>query len=225
MEQNFNNTNITIKVVSGLKLSRKGVTVIDADSHRIPIHYRQGDLDGACTVYSLMMDLLYEGIISKDDISIYSVADKRTVRGKMLHHFLEDQGLVREGYSFKNLRQELLDYYHHKDIEVTRKDPKAQDKIIQGIDELISEDLPVITSVVFEEEGAHAMLAIGTEKESDGRVNKIFCLDPDSEAPICSYWNAVIDVSGKASYYWNISSRFSSKVTLDDYLYIQKIDD
>ena len=50
----------------------------------------------------------------------------------MLHHFLEVQGLVREGYSFKNLRQELLDYYHHKDIEVTRKDPKGQDKIIQG---------------------------------------------------------------------------------------------
>ena len=74
MEQNFNNTNITIKVVSGLKLSRKGETVIDADSHRIPIHYRQGDLDGACAVYSLMMDLLYEGIISKDDISIYSAA-------------------------------------------------------------------------------------------------------------------------------------------------------
>lgn len=225
MEENTEDTNIIINVVSGLKLSRKGVTVKDADGHWTPIHYRQGELDGACAVYSLMMDLLYEGVISKDDIMIYSDLDKRTMKGKMLHHFLEDQGLVRDGYSFKNLRQELLDYFHNKDIDVIRKNPKCQDKIIQGIDELVSEDLPVIISVVFGDEGSHAMLAIGTETDADGNINKIFCLDPDAESPTCSYWNAVIDVSGKASYYWNIKASFFCKVTLDDYLYILRIDD
>lgn len=225
MEDKSENTNIAINIVSGLKLSRKGVTIKDADGHWIPIHYRQGDLDGACAVYSLMMDLLYEGVISKDDISISSPTDKRTMKGKMLHHFLEDQGLIRDGYSFKSLRQELLDYFHNKDIEVTRRDPKDQDKIIQGIDDLISEDTPVIISIVFDEEGSHAMLAIGTETDSAGNINKIFCLDPDAEAPTCSYWNSVIDVSGKASYYWNIRTRDTFKVTLDDYLYIQTTDD
>ena len=225
MEDKSENTNIAINIVSGLKLSRKGVTIKDADGHWIPIHYRQGDLDGACAVYSLMMDLLYEGVISKDDISISSPTDKRTMKGKMLHHFLEDQGLIRDGYSFKSLRQELLDYFHNKDIEVTRRDPKDQDKIIQGIDDLISEDTPVIISIVFDEEGSHAMLAIGTETDSAGNINKIFCLDTDAEVKTYSYWNSVIDVSGKASYYWNIRTRDTFKVTLDDYLFIKSIDD
>lgn len=220
-----NTDNIIINVIKGLKLSRKGVTVKDADGHWYPIHHRQGDLDGACAVYSLMMDLLYQRIIAGDDMPIYNNPDKRTSKGKMLHHFLEDQGLVRDGYSFKSLKQELLNYFHNKDIIAERKDPKDQDKIIEGIDELVSEDTPVIMSVVFDNSSSHAMLAIGTETDVDGNINKIFCLDPDAEAPICTYWNAVIDVQGKTFYYWNITRRGCEKVTLDDYMYVQRNDD
>lgn len=225
MEKKLENSNVQIKIISGLKLSRKGVTIKDVDGHWVLLHHRQGDLDGACAVYSLMMALLYEGVISSEDIMIYSSLDKRTIKGQMLHNFLDNQGLIREGYSFKSLRHELLTYYHNKDIEVIRRDPKDQDKIIQGIDDLILENLPVIISVVFDDEGSHAMLAIGTETDAEGYIKKIFCLDPDAESPICSYWNAVIDVSGKASYYWNIRTKDSFNVTLDDYLYIQRIED
>lgn len=42
--------------------------------------------------------------------------------------------------------------------------------------------------------GAHAVVAVGYETDSDGVYN-IFCLDPDDACNPTSYWNMVIAIN------------------------------
>ena len=60
-----------INIVSNLKLHpQKGLVSKDCSGKWVRIHHQQGDLDGACAVYSLMMNLLILGKISQLAIKI-----------------------------------------------------------------------------------------------------------------------------------------------------------
>ena len=72
-------------------------------------------------------------------------------------------------------------------------------------------------------EGAHALLAIGIEVDSDENIAKILCLDPGNPSPKYSSWNCFIDVSKetKTDYPFYCVSEYSHyKVRLDDMLII-----
>ena len=54
----------TIQIVSNLKLHpQKGLLSKDCTGKWILVHHQQGDLDGACAVYSVIMNLLILGMI------------------------------------------------------------------------------------------------------------------------------------------------------------------
>lgn len=199
-----------IKVIKSIRLDSKGVRVKDANGSIVPLHKRQGDMDGACAVYSLAMAMLCMGVVTNEDLQIYNCADKRTRKGKLLSHFLEEQGLVRNGYSFVTMAKEIR--ASNFNINAIRKNPKEYADVINEIADFLDEDNPVIISTEFGN-GAHALLAIGYETEdNDDKITKILCLDPSEEAPLYTYWNCIIDVSrtgGKLEYpfvYININS-------------------
>ena len=61
----------TIKIVSNLKLHpQKGLLSKDCTGKWINVHHQQGDLDGACAVYSVIMNLLILGMIEKEEICV-----------------------------------------------------------------------------------------------------------------------------------------------------------
>lgn len=190
-----------IKVIKSIRLDSKGVRVKDANGSIVPLHKRQGDMDGACAVYSLAMAMLCMGVVTNEDLQIYNCADKRTRKGKLLSHFLEEQGLVRNGYSFVTMAKEIR--ASNFNINAIRKNPKEYADVINEIADFLDEDNPVIISTEFGN-GAHALLAIGYETEdNDDKITKILCLDPSEEAPLYTYWNCIIDVSrtgGKLEY-------------------------
>ena len=97
----------SIKVINTIRLCSKGVLAKDANGKYVKLHKRQGDMDGACSVYSLAMALLCLGVVTEDDLNIYNKPDRRTQKGKFLSHFLEEQGLVRNGYYFSTLAKEI----------------------------------------------------------------------------------------------------------------------
>ena len=75
------------------------------------------------------------------------------------------------------------------------------------------------------EGGAHALLAIGIEKNIEGATTKILCLDPGCTSPKYSQWNCFIDVSkeAKSDYPFNcVSENGHYKVSLDEMLIIEK---
>ena len=213
-----------IKVIKSIRLDSKGVRVKDANGSIVPLHKRQGDMDGACAVYSLAMAMLCMGVVTNEDLQIYNCADKRTRKGKLLSHFLEEQGLVRNGYSFVTMAKEIR--ASNFNINAIRKNPKEYADVINEIADFLDEDNPVIISTEFGN-GAHALLAIGYETEdNDDKITKILCLDPSEEAPIYTYWNCIIDVSrtgGKLEYpFVYITSTQSYKVALGDILVLLK---
>ena len=213
-----------IKVIKSIKLDSKGVRVKDANGSIVPLHKRQGDMDGACAVYSLAMAMLCMGVVTNEDLQIYNCADKRTRKGKLLSHFLEEQGLVRNGYSFVTMAKEIR--ASNFNINAIRKNPKEYADVINEIADFLDEDNPVIISTEFGN-GAHALLAIGYETEdNDDKITKILCLDPSEEAPLYTYWNCIIDVSrtgGKLEYpFVYITSTQSYKVALGDILVLLK---
>lgn len=79
----------SIKVINTIRLCSKGVLAKDANGKYVKLHKRQGDMDGACSVYSLAMALLCLGVVTEDDLNIYNKPDRRTQKGKFLSHFLE----------------------------------------------------------------------------------------------------------------------------------------
>ena len=213
-----------IKVIKSIRLDSKGVRVKDANGSIVPLHKRQGDMDGACAVYSLAMAMLCMGVVTNEDLQIYNCADKRTRKGKLLSHFLEEQGLVRNGYSFVTMAKEIR--ASNFNINAIRKNPKEYADVINEIADFLDEDNPVIISTEFGN-GAHALLAIGYETEdNDDKITKILCLDPSEEAPLYTYWNCIIDVSrtgGKLEYpFVYITSTQSYKVSLGDILVLLK---
>lgn len=213
-----------IKVIKSIRLDSKGVRVKDANGSIVPLHKRQGDMDGACAVYSLAMAMLCMGVVTNEDLQIYNCADKRTRKGKLLSHFLEEQGLVRNGYSFVTMAKEIR--VSNFNINAIRKNPKEYADVINEIADFLDEDNPVIISTEFGN-GAHALLAIGYETEdNDDKITKILCLDPSEEAPLYTYWNCIIDVSrtgGKLEYpFVYITSTQSYKVALGDILVLLK---
>ena len=213
-----------IKVIKSIRLDSKGVRVKDANGSIVPLHKRQGDMDGACAVYSLAMAMLCMGVVTNEDLQIYNCADKRTRKGKLLSHFLEEQWLVRNGYSFVTMAKEIR--ASNFNINAIRKNPKEYADVINEVADFLDEDNPVIISTEFGN-GAHALLAIGYETEdNDDKITKILCLDPSEEAPLYTYWNCIIDVSrtgGKLEYpFVYITSTQSYKVALGDILVLLK---
>lgn len=207
----------TIQIVSNLKLHhQKGLLSKDSTGKWIDIHHQQGDLDGACAVYSVIMNLLILSMIEKEEICIYSSIDKRTRKGKLLSYLLEKQGLVRDGYCFRTLAKDIRDYAN---FTANQKLAKSREDAINIIQTSVANDSPIIISV-FGEEWAHALLAIGIEYNENDVPTKILCLDPGAPSPICTYWNCIIDVSTKTL--WYKTEKSQTKVELGDMLVISQ---
>lgn len=212
-----------ITTIHGLYLRGQQVLVKDSNKRLVPLHRRQGDLDGACAVYSTIMCMLHIGYLSDEDLRLYNSPDKRTAKGKILHELMGNNGLVRNGFSYIRLKKELDDKCGC-DIVVNRRNPKTQNDIVSNIADLIDNDIAPIISIEWED-GAHALLAIGYETDCDEAITNILCLDPDAEYPKVCAWNCYIDVSkelGDLPYKYVSTSNKGYKVKLGDYLTLQK---
>lgn len=213
----------SIKVINPIRISPKGVLVKDANGKYVRLHKRQGNMDGACAVYSLSMALLCIGAVTEEDLDIFNKPDRRTSKGKLLSHFLDEQGMIRYGYNYSTLAKEFNK--QNFGIRATRKKPRETNRLIGTIADMLDEDKPVVISTDFTD-GAHAMLAVGYEIcDKNGVITKILCLDPSEEAPTFSSWNCIIDVSHKHSKsefpFDNITKSQSYKVALGEILIIE----
>lgn len=214
-----------ITLIHGIYLRNQQVLTKDANKHLVPLHRRQGDLDGACAVYSTIMCMLHIGYLAETDLRLYNSPDKRTAKGKILHELMENNGLVRNGFSYIRLKKELEEKCSC-DIVISRHSPKNQDEIVSQIADLIDEDIAPIISIEWID-GAHALLAVGYETDDDETITNILCLDPDAESPKVCAWNCYIDVSkesGELPYKYVSTSNKGYKVKLGDYLTLQKRD-
>ena len=87
------------------------------------VHLRQGNLDGACTVYSLMMGLIAAGKVSRMDIcdlDVINRVDGREGFGRLIREFFykspktkndPETVLLRYGYTLEDIQNKLAHAY------------------------------------------------------------------------------------------------------------------
>lgn len=212
-----------IHIIDSIRLNHKGLCTLDEKHKWVKLHKQQGDLDGACAIYSLVMAMLCKGLLTDDETQVYNRPDRRTDKGKFLYQFFNERGMIREGYSYVTLAREINESSFG--VKATRKNPRTNNGRVELISDYIYDNIPVIISVVFENETAHALLAVGIEVDSNEEITKIYCLDPGYPSPRYSSWNCFIDVSKETKsdypFYCVCEDRYS-KVSLDDMLIIDK---
>ena len=212
-----------IHIIDSIRLNHKGLCTLDEKHKWVKLHKQQGDLDGACAIYSLVMAMLCKGLLTDDETQVYNRPDRRTDKGKFLYQFFNERGMIREGYSYVTLAKEINESSFG--VKAIRKNPRTNNGRVELISDYIYDNIPVIISVVFENKTAHALLAVGIEVDSNEEITKIYCLDPGYPSPRYSSWNCFIDVSKetKSDYpFYCVCEDGYSKVSLDDMLIIDK---
>lgn len=180
-----------IKVIDCIYLTEKGCSV-KTNGKFYPVHLQQGDIDGACSVYALMMNLLILKTITRRQVeNVFNDIRKSPEVEQLFHEMFDKHGLVRGGFHFNNLKK--LINHSFGDVVFAEYFEKRNDDIYAIIKETIDNNIPIILGIDFKGGGGHAVLAIGYERDVDGIFN-IFCLDPGYSNTPTSYWNMVISL-------------------------------
>lgn len=189
-----------IKVIDCLYLTENGCSVKNRTFSTV--HLRQGDMDGACAVYSLMMYLLILNTIKRNQLDdIYDKIKKSPEVEELFHEFFDKHGLIRGGLYFKDLKRMINRAFGDVVIaDAFGVDQEPQDGFINQIQSVIDTDSPIMLGIDFKGGGGHAVLAIGYEKDEEGLFN-IFCLDPGYACNPTAYWNMVIALDVKKGIY------------------------
>lgn len=182
-----------IKIIDSLYLTENGCCIKDHGFHRV--HIRQGDIDGACSIYALMMNLLILKTIRRRKLDdLYNRIKTSPEVERLFHEFFDKHGLVREGFYFSELKQ-MVNRSFGKVVTATHYNSDsevAKDEYIGQIQQTIDSNQPIILGIDFKG-GGHAVLAVGYESDDEGLFN-IFCLDPAYACKPTSYWNMVISL-------------------------------
>lgn len=181
------------------------------------IHNYQGSLDGACSVYSLTMSLLYENIVAYEETETPS----RKNGGRLLKELFSNYGLIKSGFHFSILKK-IIEKYKTAHWRVEYKDGSPSECVKGICREIGNGCAPIIGIGYCGLEYGHALLVVGYE-ENDGKVEKIYCLDPGAPTPKTSVWNSYIDVRDlrKRSKYVNTMTTDHALVKIEDYIIIE----
>ena len=209
-----------IKIIESLELTSEGVRL----GNKQKVHLRQGDLDGACAVYSLMMYMIILRIFTYKQVTEGNNIKRSTSKGRIIRNFLEGQnGLIRKGLGFADDIKTGLQYAAKSIVDCNYISNRQE--TLKTLKECIDNNKPLMIGVDYNKTDGHALLAIGYETRND-KIIKIFCLDPGSDIGATSYWNAVISLDE----YSNTKYRDSyftangniNKVSLMDAIKIEK---
>ena len=213
-----------IKIVRDIDITALGVGVYNRKWQ--PIHLQQGEMDGACAVYSMMMNLLILKVLTRSQVVNLNTTFKgNTAKGRLFKEFFVTEGLCRDGFYFSEIK-EKLSHSFAKEVTSSALQYTAslsdQTIFVEELKTAINGNLPLVTAISFRG-GAHAILAIGYE-EQEGVVEKIFCLDPGYTINHTSFWNSVIILNkGKGKYsHQYITDKDDDNVFISETLKIKK---
>jgi hypothetical protein len=184
----------TIQLNGGLDTRADGPCATGPDGEGQLVHLRQGDADGACGPYVLMMALLVLGLASRDSLAPLAPTDKRTRIGRFFSALASEEieALFKDGTKLDQLDTVLNKAYAAKvrteQLWVSGVETKrAALKALEG-------GALVIVKVVAKSGMVHWVLVVGVEHIlMDGsfpRPNSLLALDSSVAATNVAPWNA-----------------------------------
>ena len=203
-----------VHLISHLFL-QQGVLRSRVKSSAKKVHFRQGELDGACGAYSIAMALNIVGAFDADYLNKETdKVDFRTAEGK-LHKTIHEWGLYPNGLSLDDCTS-ILDTFRKYVSYETFQD---FDSILEALDN----DCPVIVGIDYSG-GGHWIVAVGYNLK-EGVLENIYTLDPGSSLPVSAFWNGVLNLGkekGKRYCYDYSSIDWCAKVKVTDAIALKK---
>ncbi|HCN47270.1 MAG TPA: hypothetical protein DIT18_17740 [Pseudomonas sp.] len=183
-----------------LSVSPDGPTTIAHPRSQDLVHLRQGEMDGACGPYCVVMALIALGVMSREQAQSLDRFDGRTRLGRFRESLWSFGALVSEGTD--NFEVSLLvDIFRRTGVTADLLETASRrKKTIRNIADAIDERKIPIAGVEWDDGSGHWLLVIGyqgyqaDDDDEELQITHLLCLDPTSEAPRVSLWNAVIEV-------------------------------
>lgn len=159
------------------------------------VHLRQGDADGACGPYALMMALITLGALERAEVSSMNLWDGRSREGKFRNALISHGALISSGTNGEDLAT-LGQHFRGSGIDVEHLTGSKKQLVNELCNALSRDGIPLI-GVSWSKHSGHWMMVVGHqgyEHEGHYRLTHLLCLDPGAEAPKAALWNAVIEV-------------------------------
>ena len=170
-----------------------------------PVHLRQGDLDGACGHYSMMMVLIMLGHFSRDEAcTILGYEDDLNPEyGKLL------KKIMNKKFFLGTLPSDIKSIVNtaFKGEIVTNPCEGTGVEIRRFVEESLLEDKPVMLGIEFSG-GAHWVIAVGLDydgADDDKNLCRFLVLDSGGLCPTFSAWNGAVTTLSKQGpypYHW-----------------------
>ena len=153
-----------------------------------PLHLQQGDMDGACTLYSASMALIALGLFRREKLTATEAFDGRTRIGKFQRDLAAGfSALVKEGVNADEVTSVLRRTFPPTALQISFE-AGTNNKVAKFIVENLRLNRPVVVAY-YGDDVAHACLAVGYADTIEGHLPEILLLDPGSPAEKFCSWN------------------------------------
>ena len=207
-----------IYIIDKIRLTDKGLIICGSQQQA---HLRQGELDGACAVYSMMMCLTIEKIIKRSLITdVPSSLKRNTSDGRLVKYFLEKQGMVINGYTLESLKENLQSAFKKKVESYYNNGEETE--LVGDIIRCLHDNHPVELAFSYaRKKYGHAIVAIGYKKNEHSTT--LYCLDPGYPIEACQIWNNVLEIETGSTAKFNCYNMMDNRnVMIDEILVFKK---
>ena len=186
-----------INIIDNIVMNNGRLRAINRIGDKTRVFLKQGNLEGDCAVYSLMMMLTVHKKIYDDELCMENNLVPAYV--KQLRKLFLYKRRVR-GYKLEELQEKLLKVFDDTisvNIYTTnpRKDEhKDFDDLYSKIKKHLNSGWPVqIGFFIPNSMSGHSVVAVGYAEYD--QCLRLFCLDPSWSMPYTAYWNNIIDIN------------------------------
>lgn len=179
-----------IKIIDCVDVLDGEVKCLAKNGKWVTFFERQGTLDGACFVYSLVMCMRCKQLLPMSE-------DRVRKEYSVLRDFFYKSGMNINGHYTKEMVSKVKNFSNGK-LDAEWHQILGKNDTIPLIDYLDKNE-PAIITVDWSGKyaGGHALLAIGHEENEVKEITKILCIDPSLPAPQLCAWNAYIELPQK----------------------------
>jgi len=218
----------TAKFIKNIFLDAECIKAIGRSGKLTRVFAKQGDLDGSCSIYSLMMMLIFHQILDWEDLIDGERAKDYEFVGRIQHEFLHNlNGLCSDGYKLQEISDRANKCFGSKMCEAYTTEPGTPNtvsrRILQEMIRMYLDDRqPVMLGYSKPSGPGHALVAVAYRREAKNRL-RLFCLDPSHGVPFMHLWNTVIDLdylSSDDDEFTDINYYTEKKVCVNDFLII-----
>jgi len=184
------------------------------------VHFRQGDLDGACGVYSIAICLSILGAFNPDDMLKDDLSDLEAEDRKLIS-VLNSFGLYREGLNVDEIVR-ILNKNLPSRVHATPSSGKELD-LVNILIENIENDVPTIVNICPPRAASgHWIVIVGYQYNEDDVITRFLCLDPGFASPRLALWNGMLDWNSEKKKHTYHNPELSYEVKLESAITIER---